>query len=89
MNAPMKNPFAETPQHWVPIGLNPDLNEAMKDAVRQTIQFLSEKLGMDRAAALAYSSAAVNFQVTQVVDGVKGVHALIRKSDFRSTTTPH
>jgi acetamidase/formamidase len=89
MKAPMKNPFAETPQHWVPIGLNPDLNEAMKDAVRQTIQFLNEKLGMDRAAALAYSSAAVNFQVTQVVDGVKGVHALIRKSDFRSTTAPH
>jgi acetamidase/formamidase len=84
MKAPMKNPFAETPEYWIPIGLNPDLNEAMKDAVRQAIQFLSEKLGMDRAAALAYSSAAVNFQVTQVVDGVKGVNAMIRKADFRS-----
>ena len=82
LKAPMKNPFAETPQFWIPVGLNADLNEAMKDAVRQTIQFLSEKLGMDRASAMAYASAAVDFQVTQVVDRVKGVNAMIRKSDF-------
>jgi acetamidase/formamidase len=37
---------------------------------------------MDRATALAYASAAVDFQVTQVVDRVKGVNAIIRKSDF-------
>ena len=82
MKAPMKNPFAETAKYWIPIGLNADLNEAMKDATRQTVQFLSEKLGMDRASALAYASAAVDFQVTQVVDRVKGVNGMIRKSDF-------
>src|SRR6266481_2776634 len=82
MKAPMKNPFAETPQYWIPIGLNASLDEAMKDATRQTVQFLNEKLGMDRATALAYASAAVDFQVTQVVDRVKGVNAIIRKSDF-------
>lgn len=82
MKAPMKNPFAETAKYWIPIGLHTDLNEAMKDATRQTIQFLSEKLGMDRATALAYASSAVDYQVTQVVDRVKGVNALIRKSDF-------
>ncbi len=82
LKAPMKNPFAETPQYWIPIGLHTDLNEAMKDATRQTVQFLSEKLGMDRASALAYASAAVDFQVTQVVDRVKGVNGMIRKSDF-------
>ncbi len=82
LKAPMKNPFAETPQYWIPVGLNTDLNEAMKDATRQTIQFLSERLGMDRADAMAYASAAVDFQVTQVVDRVKGVNAMIRKADF-------
>lgn len=82
MKAPMKNPFAETKDYWIPIGLNQDLNEAMKDATRQAIQFLSQKLGMDRATALAYLSAGADFQVTQVVDRVKGVNALIRKSDF-------
>ncbi len=82
MKAPMKNPFAETPQYWIPIGLNPSLDEAMKDATRQAVQFLNEKLGMDRATALAYLSAGADFQVTQVVDRVKGVNAMIRKSDF-------
>jgi acetamidase/formamidase len=82
MKAPLKNPFAETPQYWIPIGLNQDLNEAMKDATRQAIQFLSETLGMDRAGALAYLSAATDFQVTQVVDRIKGVNAMIRKADF-------
>lgn len=82
MKLPMKNPFAETREHWIPIGLNQDLNEAMKDATRQAIQFVSERCGLDRASALAYLSAGADFQVTQVVDRVKGVNGFIRKSDF-------
>ncbi|HEX9163473.1 MAG TPA: acetamidase/formamidase family protein [Thermoanaerobaculia bacterium] len=82
MKTPMKNPFAETPQYWIPVGLHADLAEAMKDATRQSIEFLAYKFGMDRATALAYLSAGVDFQVTQVVDRVKGVNAMIRKSDF-------
>jgi acetamidase/formamidase len=84
MKAPMKTPFAETPQYWIPIGLNQDLGEAMKDVTRQAIQFLNDKVGLDRASALAYLSAATDFQVTQVVDRVKGVNAMIRKADFSS-----
>ena len=84
MKTPMKNPFAETPQYWIPIGLNTDLNEAMKDATRQAIMFVSEKCGLDRATALAYLSAGADFQVTQVVDRVKGVNGFIRKADFVS-----
>ena len=79
---PLKNPFAENADYWIAIGLNADLNEAMKDAVRQSIQFLNQKLGFDRAGAMAYASAAVDFEVTQVVDRVKGVNAMIRKADF-------
>ena len=33
-------------------------------------------------SAYAYLSAAADFEVSQVVDGVKGVHCLIRKRDF-------
>jgi acetamidase/formamidase len=87
LKAPMKNPFAETPQYWIPIGLNPSLDDAMKDATRQAVQFLSEKLGMDRATAFAYLSAGTDFHVSQVVDRVKGVHGMIRKSDFPSLMT--
>lgn len=78
----LEKPFGETPAYWIAIGLNPDLDEAMKDAVREAMRFLHEKLGMDRAVALAYMSAATDFNVSQVVDRTKGVHALIRKRDF-------
>jgi acetamidase/formamidase len=78
----LTGPFAETPDYWITIGLDPDLNEAMKKATREAVRFLSEKLGMDRATAFAYLSAATDFEVSQVVDRTKGVHALIRKKDF-------
>ena len=78
----LTGPFAETPDYWIAIGLDPDLNEAMKKATREAVRFLSDKLGMDRATALAYLSAAADFEVSQVVDKTKGVHALIRKKDF-------
>jgi acetamidase/formamidase len=80
----LTGPFAETPDYWIAIGLDPDLNEAMKKATREAVRFLSEKLGMDRATAFAYLSAGADFEVSQVVDRTKGVHALIRKSDFNA-----
>ncbi|MCM3585344.1 acetamidase/formamidase family protein [Mesobacillus maritimus] len=75
-------PFAETEDYWIPIGLDEDLDEAMKESVREAVAFLNEKLGMDRATALAYMSAATDFEVSQVVDKTKGIHALIEKRHF-------
>jgi acetamidase/formamidase len=80
--SPFTQPFGETEEYWIPIGLDPDLDEAMKQAVREGIDFLSTSLGVDRATAYAYMSAATDFEVSQVVDRNKGVHGLIRKSDF-------
>jgi acetamidase/formamidase len=80
--SPFTQPFAETNDYWIPIGLNEDLDEAMKQAVREAIRFLSGSLGIDRASAYAYLSAATDFEVSQVVDKTKGVHGLIRKKDF-------
>lgn len=78
----LKSPFAETADYWIPMGLDPDLNEAMKQATRNAVAYLAVNHGIDRATVLAYLSAATDFEVTQVVDKTKGVHALIRKSDF-------
>jgi acetamidase/formamidase len=75
-------PFGETAEYWMPVGLDPDLDEAMKMAVRQAIGFLNGEFGMERATAYAYLSAASDFVVSQVVDKTKGVHALIRKAEF-------
>lgn len=78
----LAGPAAETPDYWIMIGLDPDLNEAMQKATREAIRFLAEKQNMDRAAAMAYLSAASDFEVSQVVDRTKGIHVLIRKKDF-------
>lgn len=74
--------FGETEDYWIPIGLNEDLDEAMKMSVRESIDFLSEEFGLDRALSYAYLSAGTDYEVSQVVDKTKGIHALIEKADF-------
>ncbi|WP_298587141.1 acetamidase/formamidase family protein [uncultured Kocuria sp.] len=85
-------PFAETDEHWIPIGLSDpdgaaggqgsDLDVAMRRAVVNALDFLETDRGMDRAVAYAYLSAAADFAISQVVDRTVGVHGLIRKADF-------
>jgi acetamidase/formamidase len=85
-------PFAENAQYWLPIGLSDpngpvggqqkSLDPAMKTAVRNALEFLTDELGMDGPVAYAYLSAATDFTVSQVVDITTGVHARIRKADF-------
>ncbi len=79
----LSEPFAENDTEWIVIGMHVDLGEAMRAAVRSAISFLETTQGMDRATAYAYLSAAGDFEVTQVVDRVQGVHCRIRKRDFR------
>ncbi len=78
----LTGPLVVTPQFLVPTGLSEDLDEALQHAVRASIELLHARFGMDRANALAYLSAATDFDISQVVDIVKGVHAKIRVSDF-------
>jgi acetamidase/formamidase/AraC-like DNA-binding protein len=59
------------------------LDLAMKDAFRKTRRFLMEMRGLSEDEAVAVISAAVDFGVTQVVDGNWGVHAIVRKSLFQ------
>ncbi len=80
---PLAFPRAETPSHWIAIGLDEDLNEAMRIAIRETVAYLVELKGLSREDAYALASIAVDFEVTQVVDQVKGIHALIPKAIFR------
>ncbi|MDL9944868.1 acetamidase/formamidase family protein [Gordonia sp. ABSL11-1] len=75
-------PIAETREFLVPTGLDTDLDVAVQNCVRAAVSVLTARYGMDRAQALAYLSAATDFNISQVVDVVKGVHARIRRSDF-------
>lgn len=80
---PLAWPRAETPTHWITLGLHENLEEAMKMAIRECLTFLVEEKGLARVDAYALASIAVDFEVTQVVDGVKGIHAMIPKAIFR------
>ena len=75
-------PLAETSEFLIPTGMNADLDVAMQDCVRAAIALLQARWGVDAAHAYAYLSAATDFNISQVVDLVKGVHARVRKSDF-------
>jgi acetamidase/formamidase len=76
-------PRAETPTHWIVMGLNPNLEEAMKIAVRETIDLITKRFPhLSREEAYMIASVAVDYHVTQVVDGTKGIHGMIPKSIF-------
>jgi acetamidase/formamidase len=78
----LKWPRAETPTHFIAMGIDKDLDEAMKIAVRECVDLLVVEKKLSRDDAYMLASAAVDFHVTQVVDGTKGVHAMIPKSIF-------
>jgi acetamidase/formamidase len=76
-------PRAETPTHWIVMGLHPNLEEAMKIAVRETINFLTGRFPkLTREEAYMIASIDVDYHVTQVVDGTKGIHGMIPKAIF-------
>ncbi|WP_062386206.1 acetamidase/formamidase family protein [Demequina iriomotensis] len=78
----LAGPLAADATHLMPTGLDEDLDEAMRACVRQAIALLGARYGMAPHLAYAYLSAATDFEISQVVDLVSGVHARIRRADF-------
>lgn len=76
-------PLAENAEFWITPGLDENLDEAMKKSTREAIRFLNQEYGIEEHIAYAYLSAATDFEVSQVVDKTKGIHAMIRKADFK------
>jgi acetamidase/formamidase len=79
----LKWPRAETATHWISLGLADTLDEALRIAVRETIDFLGQTQSLTPEDAYSLASVAVDFEITQAVDGVKGVHAMIPKAIFK------
>ncbi|MGB3202817.1 MAG: acetamidase/formamidase family protein [Nodosilinea sp.] len=75
-------PMGETADAWIAVGLDTDLNEAMKKSVREYLRIVNDKYGLTKADALLYASADIDFEVSQVVDIVKGIHGVIPKDRF-------
>jgi len=75
-------PRAETPTHYIAMGLHTDLDEAAKLATREMIDFLVTEKKMNRDQAYVLCSVAADLRVTQIVDVTKGVHVMLAKSIF-------
>ena len=75
----LESPMAETPEAWLAVGLDEDLDEAMKKAVRESLRIIEDEYGLTKQDALLFGSAAIDYEVSQVVDIVKGIHGVIPK----------
>ena len=72
-------PRAETPSHFITMGMHEDLDVAMKTALRQMIAFITSRTNLSRQEAYQFCSLAVDFHVTQTVNGEKGIHGMLKK----------
>jgi acetamidase/formamidase len=75
-------PRAETPTHFVTMGFDENLEVAARIAVNEMMDFLRKERGLNREEAYILASNAVDLRITQLVDGKKGVHALLPKGIF-------
>lgn len=73
----LSTPRAHTPAGWLTFGFDTDLNEAVVHAINGMLDLLCEQLDLSRPQAAALASVMVDLRVTQVVNGVCGVHALL------------
>jgi acetamidase/formamidase len=76
----LQMPRAETPTHHITLGLDEDLDDAAKQALRAMIAFLAEAAGISAVDAYMTCSLVVDLRVTQLVDGNKGIHAMLPKT---------
>jgi acetamidase/formamidase len=65
---------------------NSSLDRAMRDAFRKMRHFLMTTKGLSEDEAISLMSVAVDFGVTQVVDGNWGIHAILKKAIFPAGT---
>jgi acetamidase/formamidase len=73
---PLRMPQADTPAGWLAFGVHEDLDEAMWLALDGMLDAL-ERRGYDRKEALMLASLTVDLRITQIVNGMKGVHAIL------------
>jgi acetamidase/formamidase len=79
----LRSPIARVDGAWLAFGFDEDLDLAAEQAMATLLDLMERELGMPRTFALALSSVAVDLRVTQIVNGVKGVHAILRDDAFR------
>jgi acetamidase/formamidase len=73
----LKSPRAKTPAGWITFGFSEDLDEAALMALENMVELMGEQYGTEKKEAVALASLLVDLHITQIVNGVKGVHAIL------------
>lgn len=81
-NGSITQPRGESPTHHLIMGLDVDLDRAMRNATFEVVSFLVAHYGLRPSAAFSVASAAVDFTVSEAVDGVQVITALVPKAIF-------
>jgi acetamidase/formamidase len=79
----LRSPIARTADAWVAFGFEEDLDLAAAHAMATMLDLMERELSLERTHALALSSVVVDLHVTQIVNGAKGVHAVLRDDAIR------
>jgi acetamidase/formamidase len=74
----LRSPIARTADAWLAFGFDADLDLAADQAIETLLDLMERELGIPRPEARALASVTVDLHVTQVVNDVKGVHAILR-----------
>jgi acetamidase/formamidase len=74
----LRSPIARVDGAWVAFGFDEDLDLAAEQCMATMLDLMARELELDRNHALALASVAVDLAVTQIVNGAKGVHAVLR-----------
>ena len=74
----LRMPIARSADAWITFGFDEHLDAAALLATETMLDLLEREHGFDRKRALAVASVAVDLHVTQIVNGAKGVHAVLR-----------
>lgn len=70
-------PRAETPAGWVTFGFDEDLNRAQEQALNGMLDLIVEQYDVPRVLAMSFASLKADLHITQIVNGVKGVHMIL------------
>jgi acetamidase/formamidase len=79
----LKTPIARTADAWITFGFDEDLDDAVAAALDAMLDLMGREHGLERLDALALASVVVDLRVTQVVNGAKGIHAVLRDDAIR------
>ena len=81
-DTPLSGPRAETATHYLSIGIDVDLDRALRNALLAAIDFLVEEKGLTPREAFTLASLAVDFTVSEAVNQTQVVSAFIPKGSF-------